>query len=110
MGQFIHDIHYYHLLNHQSDLAIFAIAIIELSGIAFIVPIYLSHSVPVPSQVLHITVDEEMSEPFSRSRIERVFESDGTDKHINGVSTGLHYNGTLLLSTMFTGMMICDNK
>ena len=58
--------------------------------------------------MLHITVNEESQEPFSNSKIERVFESDGSDKRVNGVSTGLYHNGTLLLSTMFTGMMVCQ--
>ena len=77
-----------------------------------IIQVYLlnsSHdSVPVPSEVLHITVNDELPQPFSMSQIERVFESDGNNKHVNGISTGLYYNHTLLLGTMFTGMMVCE--
>ena len=62
----------------------------------------------MPSEVLHVTVNDEISEPFLNSKSERIFESDGKDQHVNGVSTGLYSNKTLLLGTMFTGMMVCD--
>ncbi len=71
--------------------------------ILFIYP--CSH--PVPSQVLHITVNDELLQPFLNSKAERMFESDGNNQLVNGISTGLYSNQTLLLGTMFTGMMVC---
>lgn len=72
------------------------------------ISVSLSVSVPVPSEILHISVSEDDPSPFKGSRVERVFESDGTDGRVNGISTGLYHNGTLLVTTMFTGMMVCD--
>ena len=72
----------------------------------FIVDFIYPCSHPVPSQVLHITVNDELLQPFLNSKAERMFESDGNNQLVNGISTGLYSNQTLLLGTMFTGMMV----
>ncbi len=49
-----------------------------------------------------ITVNAELLQPFLNSKAERMFESDGNNQLVNGISTGLYINQTILLGTMFT--------
>ena len=68
-----------------------------------------NRSVPVEGRVFHIRLYEEDEQPFSyeTSEIEEVFESDGT--RFGPVTVAVYSNNRLMMGTIASGLMICDN-
>jgi hypothetical protein len=66
-------------------------------------------SVPVEGRLLHIALSEEEDAPFSPrySKIEEVFETDGTE--FGAVTIGVYSNNKLLLGTVGLNFMFCDH-
>lgn len=53
-----------------------------------------------------MTVDEESSLPFSESKIEEVFASNGEE--IRATSMAVYYNHTLVIGSIHTELTVCE--
>ena len=65
-----------------------------------------NHSEPMPGKVMHIAIDQNADLPFTDYKIEEVVSYSG--ESINAVSSGLYYQGKLLLGTIRKDMWMCD--
>ncbi len=59
------------------------------------------------SAIFHITTDELADNPFEKSKVELVYSSDGSIE-VGAISSAAYANGTLLLGSVLTNMLICD--
>ena len=67
---------------------------------------FVNHSTPVASRILHVSIDESATMPFTGSKVEEVFSSDGED--FGATTIGLYHDGKLLVGTIAKDMMYCE--
>ncbi len=65
-------------------------------------------SVPVASQILHVSIDQNADLPFTDYKIEEVFSSTGKDGVVGAVTGCVYTQGKLLVGTISRDMMLCD--
>ena len=63
-------------------------------------------SFPSPGAILYMTVDENSSLPFSESKIEEVFASDG--EKVSTTSIAVYYNNTLVIGSIHTEITVYE--
>ena len=74
-------------------------------SVIIIVQFLFCGSFPSPGSILHMTVNENSPLPFSESRVEEVFASDGEEVSTTSV-LAIYYNHTLVIGSIHSGLTV----
>ncbi len=67
---------------------------------------FADRSTEVPSQIVHIAIDENASSPFESYQVEELFATTGDI--ISATTVGVYSDGQLLIGTIGKDMLYCE--